>query len=126
MKRIRISIILLIISAVVCTVQFIYVYNSSNNFIADIENIEENYRNKDYETALKMSSDTFNKWKRNAGLTNLFLYHDYVDEITSNMEQMAIYAAYRKDVEFFSVSSQLKKQIASLKDSEIPNIENII
>lgn len=126
MKRIRISIILLIISAVVCTVQFIYVYNSSNNFISDIENIEENYINKDYEAALKMSSDTFKKWKRNTKLCNLFLYHDYIDEITSNMEQMTIYAAYKKDVEFFSVSSQLKRQITSLKDSEIPNIENIV
>ena len=126
MKRIRISAFLLMIISLMCVIQFCYVYNSSNIFINEIEVIEEKYTNGDYENALSMCYKTFSKWKHNVGITDMFLYHDYVDEITENMEKMCIFATSEKDTEFLSVCSVIKNQIASLRNSEIPNLENII
>ena len=56
----------------------------------------------------------------------MLLYHDYVDAITINIDKLSIYISDEDDVGFFTTCREIKAQIKSLRESEIPNLENII
>lgn len=126
MKRVYISLILLGVSALVCAVQFIHVTSSCSELLKNIERIEEYCAENDYDSALSLCTETYRRWMDSSEVTDMFLYHDYVDEITRCMEKMKIYVMAQKDNEIFAVSAELKNRIESLRKSEIPLFENII
>lgn len=126
MKRLYISYILLAVSVTICITQFIYIFAICKTFINDIEKIEEVYTNKDYETAQTLCNNTTQKWQKKVKYTDIFLFHEYVDDITGNFAKLNICISLKEDTEVLSICSELKNQLFTLKNSEIPNAENII
>ena len=91
MKRIHIAYMLLLITGAICFTQFIFIYKCCNNYEKHIDNIEAAYKNEDYVTAQKLSYELKRKWKKTSKYADMFLFHDYIDDITDNIDKMIIY-----------------------------------
>lgn len=126
MKRIHIALILLTIITLLCSTQIVFIYTSCNRFIEKIEYVEKKFSNGEYMKAKEISEEIEREWKQTSKIADMFLFHDYVDDITSNINQMKIYIEENEAADFYIICSILKNQIASLKNSEIPTAENII
>lgn len=126
MKRIYITLILLLFAAFICIYEFMFVSKNCEDFTYKISNIEEAYTNNEREKALKLSADINEAWKEKVKRIDMLLYHDYVDTITININKLPIYIREEESAEFYSTCREITDELKSLKDSEIPNLKNII
>ena len=126
MKRLYISYILLAICALVCIFQFFYIYNSCTEFIESIEKIETACIKEDFLLCAQICDEVLLKWKNQIKYIDMFLFHEYVDEITQNFDKLRIFIKNKEITEVFTLCSELKNQLLTLKNSELPLIENII
>jgi len=125
LKRIYIALILIIISAVVCILEFRFVTKTSEMYIKRIERIEREYNSDKYK-ALKLCNELSKDWEISASPMDTFLYHDYVDDISKNTGKLEILIKEEDTSAFETTCEEIKKQLESLKKSEIPSLENII
>lgn len=126
MKRIYIAIALLIITSAVCTYEYIFVSKSTEEYIVKVDRIEREYTKDNRSGAIKLSEELYNQWSHTVASMDKLLYHDYVDDISNNMSKLNIYISNRDTTEFYATCRELKNQLQSLKDSEIPKPENIV
>ena len=66
------------------------------------------------------------KWQKNLIIFDILLIHDYVDEISVNLSAMRSYVATQSNDNYLAESAGIKKQLTSVKDSELVKIENIL
>ena len=62
----------------------------------------------------------------NAKLIDTMLIHDYVDNIGLSISRMTAFAQKQNRDMYFAESVQAKKELASIKESEFPLVENIL
>ena len=126
MKRIYIAVILLIITAGICSYEFLFVSSSVDNYTKEIKNIERAYSQSDFEKAGKLTQKIKSDWLGTVSPMDTLLYHDYVDSISNNISKLSVYINQKDTSAFYCTCAELKNQLNSLKNSEIPNLENIV
>ena len=80
----------------------------------------------EFEDALKKCEETEKEWYDNAKLIDTMLIHDYVDNIGLSISKMTAFAQKQNRDMYFAESVQAKKELASIKESEFPLVENIL
>ena len=80
----------------------------------------------EFEDALKICEETEKEWYDNAKLIDTMLIHDYVDNIGLSISKMTAFAQKQNRDMYFAESVQAKKELASIKESEFPLVENIL
>lgn len=91
-----------------------------------IDTAEEYFSDKEYKIAYEISENAKSTWQINAKKLNLFLSHSKVEEIEESLEELSN-AAQNKDAEqFYALHRKTKRQLLSIKESELPKLENII
>ena len=125
MKRIVIASSLLIAALIICLCEFRAV-EVTESYKATLDKIYSLSEKGDFEEAYMLSEDINKHWQNSQKNLNKYLYHDYVDSITLTLSSLSVYTK-NKDTESISATvKDAKIKLASLKESELPYIYNIL
>lgn len=126
MSRFIIAISMLIIAGIICGCELYMVNSSAQNFTDNLNTISQLMEEEKFEVAFEASKKTLDNWEKTSKNLDKYLYHDYIDNITEQMATLPVYAKI-KDKNALDVQvAQIKKQLTSLKKSELPYIYNIL
>lgn len=126
MKRIWVAITLLIIAFIFSITEFIYVdicYNKYTKLLKDCKNY---ISTKEYSDAYETCKHTLSEWENTEKTLNIFLIHGEVDSITESIAQLKICAKNNDTQQFDILYEKAKRQLLSIKKSELPVFENIL
>lgn len=126
MKRIIISLILTAIVMGASVFEVIYVGKKSDDYSERIKKIDSMLLNNDTEGALKECRALESDWERDAEKIYTLLSHDTVDNVGYGISGMRSHIENSNAAMYFYESSGAKKELASIKGSEYPFIENIL
>ena len=120
MKSIYIALSLVLAALCFASVETGFISGKTDSFIAKIECADR------LMSALKICEETEKEWYDNAKLIDTMLIHDYVDNIGLSISRMTAFAQKQNRDMYFAESVQAKKELASIKESEFPLVENIL
>lgn len=126
MKRIYIAIAFLIIALTTGIFEMFYVTNKIDELNEEIISADNLVKSKNYDGAKSVLASAETEWQKNLSIFDILLIHDYVDEISVNLSAMRSYVATQSNDNYFAESAGIKKQLTSIKDSELVKIENIL
>ncbi len=126
MKRIYIALAFLIIAVTVGIFEMFYVTNKIDELNEEIISADNLVKSENYEGAKDVLASAESKWQKNLSIFDILLIHDYVDEISVNLSSMRSYVATQSNENYLAESEGIKKQLTSIKDSELVQIENIL
>ena len=66
------------------------------------------------------------EWEDKLWTFEIMLNNDSTDAISENLAALSVYTKEGNNEEYFSSSEIIKKQLTSLKDSELLSFENIL
>ncbi len=126
MKRIYIAVVLVLLTLCIGALETGYVTAKTDMFIDKIERADKLMKRNEFSEAIKLCQNTEKEWYDNAKAIDMLLIHDYVDDIGLSISKMTSFAESKNTDMYFSESSDAKKQLASIKESEYPLIENLL
>ena len=126
MKRIYISVLFLAIAFSLSAVELGYISGKADVFISMIDQADRYMRKTNFEDALNLCKDIEDQWCESAESIDMLLIHDYVDQIGNSISKMRSHAENGNPDLYFSESASAKKELASIKESEYPLLENIL
>ena len=117
MKRIYIALSLVLAALCFASVETGFISGKTDSFIAKIECADRLMSRLEFEDALKICEETEKEWYDNAKL---------IDNIGLSISRMTAFAQKQNRDMYFAESVQAKKELASIKESEFPLVENIL
>ncbi len=126
MKRIYLAVLFILIAAVTAAAETGYVSAKTDYYIYSIEAVDKLMMKNDFEQAINLCSKIENNWNNSVKKFDILLIHDYVDKIGNGISRMKAFAENASMDMYFSESVTTKKELASIKESEYPSIENIL
>ena len=126
MKRIYAALLFFIIVVIFASVELGYVSGKSDSFISKIELTDKKVYKNDFEEALEMCSQLEDSWENSSKRIDMILNHECIDSIGESINKMSSYLQNGSVDMYFAESSKAKKELASIKESEYPYIENIL
>ena len=126
MKRIYIAIAFLIIALTTGIFEMFYVTNKIDELNEEIISADNLVKSENYDGAKSVLASAETEWQKNLSIFDILLIHDYVDEISVNLSAMRSYVATQSNDIYLAESAGIKKQLTSIKDSELVQIENIL
>lgn len=126
MKRTVLAVILAVIAIAAAICELLYVKNKTDYYISSINKIDELVKEKELSSALSLCEETEKSWYSHTASIDILLIHDYVDSIGISISKMHSYLSSSDEKMYFSESAGAKKALASIKESEYPNFENIL
>ncbi len=126
MKRIWVALSLMIIcSAFACT-EFIIVKYKSTEFFDLVETAEVYFSEREFSKSYNTLDSATKKWEKSEKILNIFLSHEKVDEVEESLSELSKHAENKDKTLFYATSEKAKRQLLCLKQSELPNLENIM
>lgn len=126
MKRIYIAAALILVTLITAALESGYVTAKSDMFITKIEKADKLMKKSEYRQAFMLCQNTEKEWYDDAKVIDMLLIHDYVDDIGLSISRMTAFAEEKSAELYFAESAGAKKQLASIKESEYPLIENLL
>ncbi len=126
MKRIYISVVLLIIAACISAAETGFVSAKADLFTGRIEQTDKLMKKDQFEEAAKLCRQLEDDWNKSAEKIDMLLIHDYVDNIGASISKMRSHIECVNPDMYFAESTVVKKELASIKESEYPYFENIL
>lgn len=126
MKRIYIALLFFLIVGLLSAVELGYVTANADLYISKIELTDKKIYKNDFESALEICTELENKWDESAKRIDVILNHDNIDSISECLNKMTSYIQNGSIDMYFAESNKAKKELASIKESEYPYIENIL
>ena len=126
MKRIYAALLFFIIVVIFASVELGYVSGKSDLFISKIELTDKKVYKNDFEEALELCSQLEDNWENSSKRIDMILNHECIDSIGESINKMSSYLQNGSVDMYFAESSKAKKELASIKESEYPYIENIL
>ncbi len=126
MKRLVISIALVLLVFGASVFELLYVCARSDEYADRIDKIEELIYSGDNSTALKNCEALEKDWDGESKKIYTLLIHDYVDSVGNCLSKMRSHLENNSLDMYFAESTGAKKALASIKGSEYPYYENIL
>ncbi len=126
MKRIWVAVVLLLICASLAVSEFMIVDNKYEKFSNALKKSGDYFSAKEYTKSYELLNDTKEQWEESEGVLNVFLSHTKVDEIEESLSELASFAKAKEKSHFYATFEKTKRQLLCLKQSELPNLENIM
>lgn len=126
MKRIWFAILFTFISISIGVFELSYIGYNSSAYIKKIDNSKNLIQQGNYYNAEKEINSALEDFEKTAVLFDIFLAHNDVDDISQNLSELTEFAKTENKAEFNSLCEKTKRQLQSLKDSELPLFENIL
>lgn len=126
MNRIIIAIVMLLIAGLICGCEIYAVNGNAKVFIKELDNIGDLLSHEKFDEAANLSENTLKSWKSVTEHLDKYLYHDYIDSITQGMSSLPVYIKSSDACGAKAQIEEIKIQLTSLKESELPYVHNIL
>ncbi|MBQ2687517.1 MAG: DUF4363 family protein [Clostridia bacterium] len=126
MNRFIIAVVMLLIAGIICGCEIFTVTAYSVDYKEDLDTVKRLMEEESYYDAYKLSEKTIESWQKAARHLDKYLYHDYIDDITVKMSALPVYAQNEDTQAVNAQVEEIKKQLTSLKESELPYMHNIL
>lgn len=126
MKRLWVAVILLLICGAFSTAEFITVRKNCDYYTQLLDTAEAYISSKEYSEASAIIESAQHQWESTQKTLNVFLLHEEAESIGENLAQLNENANEKDRAKFKSVADKIKRQLLRLKQSELPDFENIL
>ncbi|MBR1483796.1 MAG: DUF4363 family protein [Ruminococcus sp.] len=126
MKRLIISVLLMTGCVIGAVSQTSFISGATTRYLDAIEVIDRDMRRDDFQKALDGCSAIDRQWSKSASEIDALLIHDYVDSVGVSIAQMKVHIENGNPDLYFAESQKAKRALASIRDSEYPNAENLL
>lgn len=126
MKRLILAVSLAVIALGIGIFETVYVGRVADltaEYVEEAVNLSREKENKKAAEALESAREY---WKENSRVMKVFLSHDREREISENLIEIQERIGMEEIEEFYSLCERTKGQLASIKENELPLIENIL
>lgn len=115
------------ISGILCFTEYSIVADCQNQFENEIEKIYSLVENGEIKSAVAACDKLNDDWQEKSKTVDMFLNHDLMDNISCQISTLRPYLEDENSrAQFYATAENMKKQLQSLKESELPLAENII
>ena len=125
MKRLWIAFIIAVLTACLCATEMIYTLSLANKTSEYVQQASKAYENGNIQAAQATFQTISHIWEKEKGGMDIFLYHETIDHVATSIAAANKYAETCNE-EFLVECEKIKKQLQSLKESELPKFENIL
>lgn len=126
MNRIGIAVVMLLIAGIICGFEIFTVNGNVESYNQELDTISKLMSEENFSEAEVLSEKVLINWRKTARNLDKYLYHDYIDNITEEISALPVYAKAEDKSAVKSQVEQIKIQLASLKESELPYMHNIL
>ena len=126
MKRCTIAILMLLIAGVFCYSEIYHVKSTAEAYMKELETMQTLLKSSDFNEASLLGKNILKSWEKTSKHLDKYLYHDYIDDITKNMSSLPVYSENQDAIAVNSQIEEIKIQLTSLKESELPYFHNIL
>lgn len=129
MKKLVSTLILAVLSVIVCCFCLFYVVAVSDKAKDSVEKIQSHVLNKEYEDAQKETKNLNEFWKNNHTMLSTIVHHSILEETEESIEllETSLENIEEEDeIDFWFESTRSLSRIKNLRDVEIPSIANIL
>ena len=126
MKRIYIATAFLLLTISLAIFEAYYVSKQTETFVFKIEEIDNSMKENNLKKAYSDLSILEKEWEDKLWTFEIMLNNDSTDAISENLAALSVYTKEGNNEKYFSSSEIIKKQLTSLKDSELLSFENIL
>ena len=126
MKRIYIATAFLLLTISLAIFESYYICKQTEAFVFKIEEIDNSMKENNFKKAYSNLSILEKEWEDKLWTFEIMLNNDSTDAISENLAALSVYTKEGNNEEYFSSSEIIKKQLTSLKDSELLSFENIL
>lgn len=125
MKRLWIAFIIAVFTACLCATEMIYTLSLANKTSEYVQQASKAYENGNIQAAQATFQTISHIWEKEKGGMDIFLYHETIDHVATSIAAANKYAETCNE-EFLVECEKIKKQLQSLKESELPKFENFL
>ena len=88
--------------------------------------MERIYIQGEVENAVSIAKSIKWEWQKSVNKMDMLLYHDYIDNISSNIQKLEILIEEKDTTSLLCTCKETVLMLDSLRNSEYPTAENII
>lgn len=126
MRRLWIAVALLLICGGLSTMEYVTIQRNCD-FLTTSLSTAENYISKgEYKEAISFIEKVQQEWENSERKLKIYLLHNETETITENLSEIKEYAQEKKPTKYMEVSNKTKRQLLRMKQSELPDLENIL
>jgi len=125
MKQLLILLVTLAIIIIPGIWEISYLKESSNYFLADINNLYQTVQREDYELADKESKDIKKTWEKIEKVWSLFIDDRKMEDIEEELVSFVSYIESKERIELKASYDRLKSSVREISEYECLNVENI-
>ena len=126
MKRIYFAIVFLIFTVFSAFLELYIVFNPAKESISLIEQATDLCKKDKKQEAIELCYEVSDLWDKSNPKINMFIQHEKTVEISSDIKEMTFCLEHDKDFEFMLAAEQLKEDLITIMDNELPHISNIL
>lgn len=126
MNRIGIAVVMVIIAGIICGCEVYTVRDSATDYSLKLDEIGRLMNEEEFEYAGELATQLLINWKDTLKHLDKYLYHDYIDEVTEGLAVLPVYAESKDNIAVKAQIEDIKIQLTSLKESELPYLHNIL
>ena len=126
MKRVVAAIVIMAIMLGSGTGILLWLHHGISDLLDDIALEEQQVLEGDYETAFTTLDQAREDWREDEIYFSRLLRHRELDTVTVSLEALPSYLQYRDYASFFASTSQAKRMILHIWESELPSWNNLL
>lgn len=126
MKRVIAAIVIMAIMLGGGTGILLWLHHGVYDLLDDIALAEQQVLEGDYETAFTTLDQAREDWREDEIYFSRLLRHRELDTVTVSLEALPSYLQYRDYASFFASTSQAKRMILHIWESELPSWNNLL
>lgn len=126
MKRIWVALFLLLFSLSFALSEFFLVKHSYQKHLDMLTVAEIYFSQKEYNDTYEQCKAVEKSWDKSKKFLNVFLVHKQVEEVSQSLLTLKNQAKAKDDKAFLLTIDKTKRQLLSIKESELPDYENIL
>jgi hypothetical protein len=122
-----IAIGLIVISLLVATAEIVTIKGTVSQCLSDFDEIDNEIYQGKTEIAIEKCKDLSKKFE-NYSNNILYCYYDHntLDNINQEISALNVYLEHNNTSDYYSTLAKIKRQLKSIKDEELPKIQNIL
>ena len=128
MKRLYVSLGLIVLLAVLCGVHTLYLARFTGELTGLLTQAQEQVKREDWEGAIQLTRQAKERWTDNDGYLHITLRHTDIDAILVSFDEALAFlrANEHQSAEYAAVNAKLLTQLTLLLEAELPTITNLL
>ena len=128
MKRLYVSLGLIVLLAMLCGVHTVYLGRFTGGLTELLIQAQEQVEHEDWEGAFRLTRQAKEQWVDNEGYLHITLRHADTDAILVSFDEALAFlqGSEHQPAEYAAVNARLITQLALLLEAELPTITNLL